>query len=65
MKTGKILRKPAKIVPAFAWPSSRAESTRWTMTWSVHQYQMPRIGAPKKMPVQGKLESDAGLIMWK
>ncbi len=25
------------------------------MTWSVHQYHMPRIGAPKKMPVHGKV----------
>src|SRR5258708_21469614 len=25
MKTGRILRKPAKMVPALAWPSSRAE----------------------------------------
>src|SRR3989442_4897629 len=45
--TGRIFRNPAKIVPAFAWPSSRAESTRCTITWSVHQYQMPRIGDRK------------------
>src|SRR5713226_3178471 len=25
MKTGRIFRNPAKIVPALAWPSSRAE----------------------------------------
>ena len=41
------------------------DSTRCTITWSVHQYQMPRIGAPKKMPVHGKSGSLAGLIMWK
>ena len=32
----------------------RAASTRCTMCWSVHQYQIPRIGAPKTMPVHGK-----------
>ena len=31
-----------------------AASTRCTMCWSVHQYQMPRIGAPNTMPVHGK-----------
>ena len=27
--------------------------TRCTMNWSVHQYQIPRIGAPNIIPVQG------------
>ena len=63
--TGRIFRKPAKIVPALAWPSSFAESTRCTITWSVHQYQIPRIGAPRKIPVHGKSGSLIGLIMWK
>jgi hypothetical protein len=30
------------------------------MNWSVHQYQTPRIGAPKRIPVQGKFGSLAG-----
>ena len=63
--TGRILRNPAKIVPAFAWPSSLADSTRCTITWSVHQYQMPRIGAPRKMPVHGNSGWLAGFIMLK
>ena len=37
-----------------------AESTRWTMNWSVHQYQTPTTGRPKRMPVHGKFGSDAG-----
>ena len=63
--TGSIFRKPAKIVPALAWPSSLAESTRWTITWSVHQYQIPRIGAPRKIPVQGNSGWSMGFIMLK
>ena len=30
------------------------------MNWSVHQYQTPRIGAPNRMPVQGKSGCDEG-----
>jgi hypothetical protein len=48
-----------------AWPSSFAASARWTITWSVHQYQIPRIGAPRKMPVHGKSGWLDGFIMWK
>ena len=43
----------------------RADSTRWTMNWSVHQYQTPRIGAPNRMPVHGKSGSDIGFHMSK
>src|SRR5258708_1032379 len=50
MKTGRIFRKPAKIVAALACPSLLAESTRCTITWSAHQYHRPTMGAPKKIP---------------
>ena len=30
-----------------------AASVRWTIIWSVHQYQTPRIGAPNRTPVHG------------
>ena len=43
----------------------RAESARWTMNWSVHQYQTAMIGAPKAMPVHGKSGSDIGFHMSK
>ena len=65
MKTGRILSAPASSAPARAWLSFFAPSTRCTIIWSVHQYQMPRIGAPKKMPVHGNAASVDGLIMWK
>src|SRR5580765_1833071 len=61
--TGNTFKNPAKIVPALACPSSFADSTRCTITWSVHQYQMPKIGAPRKIPVHGYDGSDIGLIM--
>lgn len=35
------------------------------MNWSVHQYHTPRIGAPKRIPVHGKLGSVAGFHMSK
>jgi hypothetical protein len=44
MKTGRIFRAPAKSGPSWASFWERAPRTRWTMVWSVHQYQMPRIG---------------------
>ena len=53
MKTGSSLRKAAKIVPRRASRSSGAPSVRWTMYWSVHQYQRPMIGAQKSMPSHG------------
>src|SRR5690242_740628 len=55
MNTGRIFRNPAPIVPFLASETFLAASTRCTMCWSVHQYQMPRIGAPNTMPVHGKL----------
>ena len=60
MNSGRSLRNPPKIVPRRAWSTFVADSTRCTMNWSVHQYQTPRIGAPKRMPVQGKSGSDIG-----
>ena len=44
MKTGRILRSPANSAPRWASFSVREPSTRWTMVWSVHQYQIPRMG---------------------
>ncbi len=32
-----------------------APKARWTMYWSVHQYQSPMTGAQIAMPSQGKL----------
>ncbi len=29
------------------------ESTRWTMNWSVHQYQKPMMAEPKRAPYHG------------
>src|SRR5436309_9900604 len=54
MNTGRIFRKPAKMVPRRAAVTFFAASTRCTMCWSVHQYHTPRIGAPNTTPVQGK-----------
>ena len=65
MNTGSTFRKPPKMVPRRASSSLAADSTRWTMNWSVHQYQTPRIGAPKRMPVHGKSGSDIGFHMSK
>ena len=60
MNSGSSFRYPAKMVPARACSWSWAASTRCTMNWSVHQYQIPRIGAPNRIPVQGKSGSDIG-----
>ena len=65
MKSGSTLRKPPKIAPRRALSPFFAASTRWTMNWSVHQYQTPRIGAPSRMPVHGKLGSVTGFHMSK
>lgn len=35
---GRILRKPAMIVDPLAWAIFFAARTRWTITWSAHQY---------------------------
>jgi len=53
MKTGRSLKKAAAIEPRRASVSLLALSVRWTMYWSVHQYQRPTIGAQKSMPIQG------------
>ncbi len=65
MNSGRTLRKPPKIVPRRAWSMPFADSTRWTMNWSVHQYQTPRIGAPNRIPVHGKFGWVAGSHMSK
>jgi hypothetical protein len=51
--TGKSLRKAAKMLPRRAVLWSGAPSARWTMYWSVHQYQSPMIGAQISMPGHG------------
>ena len=43
-KTGRILRNPQNNGPSRAFLSSRAASTRCTIVWSQHQYQMPITG---------------------
>ncbi len=53
--TGKSLRKAAKMLPWRATFWFGAPSARWTMYWSVHQYQRPMTGAQIAMPSQGKL----------
>ena len=53
MNTGSSLRNDAKIVPRRAVRSSGAPRARWTMYWSVHQYQRPMIGAQKSIPSHG------------
>ncbi len=44
MKTGNSLSSAAKIEPRLASVSFGAPSVRWTMYWSVHQYQSPMTG---------------------
>ena len=41
------------MVPRRASRSDGAPSARWTMYWSVHQYQSPTMGAQKSIPSQG------------
>ena len=44
MNIGRILMKPVNSGPIRAWFSSLAASTRWTITWSQHQYHSPITG---------------------
>src|ERR1051325_8367635 len=53
MNTGRIFRNPAPIVPFLASETFLAASTRCTMCWSVHQYQVPRSGAPNTIAAHG------------
>ncbi len=53
INTGRSFRKDAKMVPRLASCSFGAQSDRWTMYWSVHQYHSPMIGAQKSMPSHG------------
>ena len=43
------------MLPRRAIVSFGAPRARWTMYWSVHQYQRPMIGAQISMPGHGKL----------
>ena len=51
--SGSCFSQAPRMVPRRAFRIPFAASTRCTMNWSVHQYQTARIGAPKRMPVQG------------
>ena len=44
--SGTRWRSPPRFCepPRRAWSTPLADSTRWTMNWSVHQYQMPNTG---------------------
>src|ERR1700690_1518961 len=53
--TGKSFRNAAKMLPRRATFSFGAPRARWTMYWSVHQYQSPMMGAQISMPGQGNL----------
>ncbi len=52
--TGQIFRNAQKSGPNRACFSFLAASTRWTMVWSQHQYQMPRTGYPSRTEYQGR-----------
>ena len=41
------------MLPRRATVSFGAPRARWTMYWSVHQYQRPMTGAQMAMPSQG------------
>ena len=53
MNTGSSFKRAAKMVPRRASRSLGAPSARWTMYWSVVQYQSPTMGAQKSIPSQG------------
>jgi len=53
MKTGMSFKYEAKMVPRRASRSFGAPRARWTMYWSVHQYQSPMMGAQINMPSHG------------
>ena len=60
MNTGQTLRKAPQSAPRRASVRFFAASVRWTMYWSVHQYQMPTMGEAIRMPSQGNSGSDSG-----
>ena len=60
INTGSNFRYPAKRAPFRALVMSFADKARCTIYWSVHQYQIPNIGAPNNIPVQGYSVSLAG-----
>ncbi len=53
MNTGRSFKNEAKIAPRRASRSPGAPRARWTMYWSVHQYQRPMTGAQNSMLSQG------------
>ena len=57
MNRGSNLRYPVKIQAPLAWLMSLLARARWTMTWSLHQYQILEIARPKIIPDQGRSES--------
>ena len=54
------MRNPAAIAPRRACLSERAARVRWTIDWSVHQYQTDVNGSPKNTPVHGYTGCVAG-----
>src|SRR5215471_4277181 len=56
----------AKMLPRRATCSLGAPRARWTIYWSVHQYQRPITGAQMAMPSQGKfwLKYHAWRMVW-
>ena len=50
------------MVPLRASLWSLPDRTRWTMNWSVHQYQNPMIAEPKSAPYHGNSVSLPALI---
>jgi hypothetical protein len=53
MNTGSSFSMPAKMAPRRASVSLGAPKVRWTMYWSVHQYQSPVTGAQNNMLSHG------------
>ena len=51
--TGASLRKPPQIAPRRAFVMSFAESVRWMMNWSVHQYHTPIVTDATTTPSHG------------
>src|ERR1035441_6768373 len=61
--TGRNFRAVASRDPSWASRSVRAPRTRCTMVWSVHQYQMPRMGNPSCTSYQFRPTLLAGVAL--
>ena len=67
MKRGRSLRYPARMQAPLAWLMSLLARARWTMTWSLHQYQMLDRVIPVIRPDQGRspAPTSTGRNMWR